>query len=115
MKILHLIINFDEYQLNPKYMEKYAKRSKLAAVIMVYAFNIAIFTLIIAHAIFGIAYFDPNVNLPIILSVIWQVIFALSIYHAISLLYIYVYAIYTFSIYMKYRLRQIGDYLDILI
>jgi len=106
--------NFDEYQLRPKYMEKFVKRSKLFAILMVYTFNITYFVSITGHAaLFIVAYFDPNVYHSIVVNIIWQVIFSLSTYHTLSLLYIYVYIIYAFSIYMKYRFKQIGDYLDI--
>jgi hypothetical protein len=114
MKILHQMIHLDEYQLSSKYSKKFAKRSKLAAILMVYAFNITYVMAVSTHAIFFIiAYFDPNVYHSIVVNVIWQVIYSFSTYHVLSLIFIFVYFMYIFSIYMKYRFKQIGDFLNI--
>jgi hypothetical protein len=107
---LHQVINSYEYRLKDQYLEKLSVRSKLSVIVMIIACNIGCIGTIIVYGMFiTIAHFDTRVDFSIVLNIIWYLIFALSSYYIISMIFIITYFMYIFNRYMKYRFNQIQD------
>ncbi len=107
---LHQVINSYEYRLKDQYLEKLSVRSKLSVIVMIIACNIGCIGTIIVYGMFiTIAHFDTRVDFSIVLNIVWYLIFALSSYYIISMIFIITYFMYIFNRYMKYRFNQIQD------
>jgi len=114
LKIIHRIMNSEEYQLNSKYLEKFSSRSKLATRIMITGLNSTLVFLFILATIFTtIAYFDPEMDFSIVILSIWLLILIISLYYTLSIFFIANVYTYLVSLYMKYRLRQVQDLIEI--
>jgi len=114
IKILHLIMNSEEYQLGTKYKEKFCSIYKLAVRIMIIFRNMVLFFNYSAILIFtSIAYFDSDMNFSIIIMLIWHVIVVISFYYAISVYFICGVYTYLTLLYIKYRFQQVQDLIEI--
>jgi len=114
LAILHRIMNSEEYQLNTKYLEKFSSRSKLAARILTIIMKSTVINGTIAIITFtAMAYFDSEMDFSIFIMFIWFVILTICWYYTHSVLMMSSLYIYLISLYMKYRLRQVQDLIEI--
>jgi len=114
IKIAHLIMNSEEYQLNVKYMEMFLSSYKLAARIMIICRKMVLILIYINVFIFTIiAYFDNQMNFSIIIMSIWFVIVILTIFYGFSAFFISCLYTYVLSLYIQYRFRQVNDSIEI--
>jgi len=112
IKILHLIMNSEEYQLNRKYIDKFCSTCKLAARIMIICQKMGLLFIYIIILIFiTIAYCEMNYS--IIIMLIWNVIIFVSWFYAISVFFIASVYAYLISLYLKYRFQQVQDLIEI--
>jgi len=114
LEILHRIMNSEEYLLNSKYLKKFSLKSKLAVRAMIIGLNLILFLAFMIAIVFATtAYFDPEMDFSIIIIMIWFLIIIISLYYAFSVLFIANVYTYIVSLYMKYRFRQIQDFIEI--
>jgi len=114
IKIAHLIMNSEEYQLSGKYMEKFLSSYKLAARITIICLKIVFILIdILVFTFMTLGYYDNQVDYSVIVVLIWLVIVLLSLYYALSNFIISCAYTYVLTQYMKYRFRQVQDLIEI--
>jgi len=114
IKIFHQMMNYEEYQINRKYMRKFYSILKLSARIMSIGRKVVLLIAFIQVFTFTIiAYFDPKMNFSVFIMLIWIVILFISFYYMSTVITICCVFSYMIALYMKYRFQQVEDMIDI--
>jgi hypothetical protein len=108
--MLYKIQNSKDFSLNENYTKLFGWRCKLATVLsLIASYTTTIITSLVIGSVVTISYFDTYINHSLILTIIWY-INALTVATFIpALLFTYAVYIYIFTLYIKFRFKQVLD------
>jgi len=114
LKLPQDIINSEEYQMSNEYLQKFSLRSKLAVRLVIMLMRIVSYVIYFFISLYTlIAYFDLEMDFSVIVMFVWFVILIMTTRYLASILAVGVLYLYIFSIYMKYRYRQLQKLIEI--
>ncbi len=113
-RLHYQIRNCEDFQLNDKYLKSFGSKCKSAAMQTFILIHISVVGFFIAFGAFAtIAYLDPNKDYSLILSIIWFILFMMSVYYALPLMAFCTLGVFVITFYLKYRFQQVSELFDI--
>ncbi len=113
-KLQYQIKNCEDFQLNDRYLKSFGSNCKLAAMQTFILIYISIVGFFIAFGAFAtIAYLDPNKDHSLILSIIWFILFMMSVYYTLPLIAFCTLGVLVITLYLKYRFQQVSELFEI--